>query len=214
MRLAVTNLVLLPVPLMSGFSGFFPTCFGCASTSQNCSPFCSVHFWTFPFLFRIFPTCSRHKIVPLPLPLISGFSEFFRRVPDASDRHKIVTFLLRSSHFRIPPTFSDAFRMRPAVTKLFPFLNSSHFPIFPDFPDFFRRVPDASHCHKVVPLPAPHMSGFFQILPIFSDVIRLRPAVTKLFPFLFLSFPDFSGFFHASIGLFPTCSGCVPPSQN
>ena len=165
-----------------------PTCSGCVPPSQNCSPSCSSHFRiSLDFsdffqifrlsgcfaLFRLVPDASRrHEIVPLPVPLISGFfrifppfSVWFRLVPVGSAVTKLFSLLFLSF-----PNFSDLFRMRPAVTKWLPFL-------FLSFPDFSR---------------------FFRLLPDFSDLFRMRSAVTKLFPFLFLSFADFSDFCHAS----------------
>ena len=104
-------------------------------------------FWIFPGssdFFRLFPNASRlHKVVPLPVPLTSGFFPIFRLFCEF---------------------FSHLFWMRPAITKLLPFLFRS----FPDFYDFFRFVPDASRRHKIVPLHVPLISGLG-----FSDFFRL-----------------------------------------
>ena len=128
----------------------------------------SLPFPDFDFSDRRFPDAiDHHKIVPLPVLLISGVSRIFptfslhlplisrscRLFPDASDRHKIVPL----------PVLS-----------------------FPEFSDFFRLFPDASGRHKIVPLP---------VLLIISGIIPDLSDFARLFPFLFLSCPDFSDVF-------------------
>ena len=134
MRPTATKLFsfLLFVPLMSRFYRISPTFAGCIRPPQTCSPSCSFylpqiccpscssHFRIFPDFsdcFRLVPDASdRHKIVSLPVPLISGFSrcsDFFRLVPDASRRHKIdrapccleietQQFVLLGSSYQVP----------------------------------------------------------------------------------------------------------------
>ena len=131
-------------------------------------------------LFRLVPDAARRlKIVPFPIPFISGFFRIspinfdLFWMPTASSHFRIFLifsdfFIICSgcvcrrqncspscfSHFWIFPDltfFSDLFRMRTAVTKLFPFL-------FLSFPDFTR---------------------LFRIFPTFSDLVRMRPVVAK-----------------------------------
>ena len=155
----------------------------------------------FPFLFLSFPDFS-------DFPTFSGCVQ-----PPQN------CFPSSSSHFRIFPTFSDLFRMRPTVTKWLPFLFlscpdfSGFFPDFPDFSEhpshncsfsrpcrvisgFFRSYPDESSHDKIVALPVPLISGFSDVSDFsgFSNVFRMRSTATKLFPLLFLSFPYFPDF--------------------
>ena len=187
--------------------------------------FLFLSFFRLSNVFRRFPDASdSHKIVPFAISLISVFFGFiiFRCFPDAIDGHKIASFpnLLISGNIRI---FSDFCRMRPAATKLFPYMsfafpyvsrffrfcdvfpdlsdslkiNPHHIPLISGFFLIFQSFPDTSDRRKIISLPI-LICGFF---PTFSDLFRTRPTAAKLFFFLillFAVFPTFPTFLDAS----------------
>ena len=158
-------------------------------------------FLSYPYFSRffrfsdVFPDASdRHKIVPLPVLLISAFFPFFQMRPIAT---KLFPFLFFSF-----PHFSGFCRFWPDAS---PFL---FFSIIPEFSGFCRFLP-----LRLPPNCSPSRSSHFRIFvgsSAFPTFFRMRPTATNLFPFLFLSFPNFPGYFR----IFPTCSGCVRPPQN
>ena len=104
-------------------------------------PFLFLSFPDFSDVFRLVPGASdRHKLLPLLFPFyISGLYPIF------SDVFRMRPTAAKLFPFRIFPIFSDLFRMRPTVTKVLPF----PFLLFPDFSDFFRFFSDASRRHKI-----------------------------------------------------------------
>ena len=195
-------------PEFSGFLRLFPTCSGCVRLPQNCSLCYVSHFRIFK-IFRNFSDVFRMrttatKFVPfmfLSFPDfsdVSGFSDFFRLVPDASDRHRIVFPFLFLSFPEFFRNFSASFQLFTTFsgcvppTQFFPLpvlLKSGLFQLCPTFSGCVR--PPSNYCSP---------SCFSHICMLtsssaFPTFFRMRLTATKLFPLLFLSCSDFSGFF-------------------
>ena len=216
------------------FPAFFRRFSGCVRPPQYCSLSCSCHFRIFPDFsdfFRRFSGCVRlPQNCSLPVPFICGF---FRLVPDASDPHKIVPLPVHliSRFFRFCPTFSGCvrppqncslscsspfrifsgfsglfgsfrlfptfFRMRSTVTFAF-LCYSSHFWICPHFTEFFRLCPTFFRMRRTATILFPFLSSHFRIFTDLSDFFDVFPDAFdchKIVPFLFLSFADFSDLF-------------------